>query len=530
MSNSVHFHSQLASIMEVLANAAVAEICQLVDDGYAVLRLEISRTQSENQALKSKLHLVEVRSRERSVKRSIVPPLSGCSGAQGTDHVGEKQSTSVRRNGGSVVLGDRSTRTVSEETLDTAEHPEVVVVKEEKLEEELRDCGSKHNQQPRRLKTSPVEVAEEKRDGDNQRLQQTANGHSTASQHTHSSDCVTYQRESHTAAGLSLIEDGRDMLDPSCSYSVETDSTKPLDAQPPSTQSGVTTLCDSMASSASLGWKQEAGGVDTLKMEAGMPSWTKVRDIGMGLAAQCGVDIPGKNREGVQLGNGTNVCSQSNGNLRESESSEGRKSSEPDAKGFDTSLDYFFDPSEMAGIQTHNRGDGAEELTSCPYPGDDGFISPTNSTQGGLLFSNRLVNCQECGRLFSNSLDLTLHQRIHMGEKLFSCAQCDKQFLHLHQLKTHQRIHTREKPFSCSQCGKRFSQSSHIKRHMSVHTGEKRFGCSVCGKRFSQSCSLKVHQSVHTGERPFSCTQCGKSFSVLGNLMRHQSVHSKNQD
>lgn len=84
MSKSVHFHSQLASIMEVLANSAVAEICQLVDDGYAVLRLEISRAQSENQALKSKLHLVEVRSRERSVKRSIVPLLSSCSGAQGT--------------------------------------------------------------------------------------------------------------------------------------------------------------------------------------------------------------------------------------------------------------------------------------------------------------------------------------------------------------------------------------------------------------------------------------------------------------
>lgn len=37
------------------------------------------------------------------------------------------------------------------QSFDTTEHPEVVVVKEEKLEEELRDCGSKHNQLPRSL-------------------------------------------------------------------------------------------------------------------------------------------------------------------------------------------------------------------------------------------------------------------------------------------------------------------------------------------------------------------------------------------
>lgn len=59
MASCVNFHSQLASIMEVLANAAVAEICQLMDDGFATLRLEISRSQRENLALKSKLRLME---------------------------------------------------------------------------------------------------------------------------------------------------------------------------------------------------------------------------------------------------------------------------------------------------------------------------------------------------------------------------------------------------------------------------------------------------------------------------------------
>ncbi|KAG9342377.1 hypothetical protein JZ751_016372, partial [Albula glossodonta] len=61
MSNCVSFHTQLASIMEVLANAAVAEICKLVDDGYAVLRLEVSESRKENKALKRKLQMMEHR-------------------------------------------------------------------------------------------------------------------------------------------------------------------------------------------------------------------------------------------------------------------------------------------------------------------------------------------------------------------------------------------------------------------------------------------------------------------------------------
>lgn len=53
------FHSQLTSIMEALAKAAVAEICELVDDSYAVLQLEITRSHKENEALRRKLELIE---------------------------------------------------------------------------------------------------------------------------------------------------------------------------------------------------------------------------------------------------------------------------------------------------------------------------------------------------------------------------------------------------------------------------------------------------------------------------------------
>ncbi|XP_064783412.1 uncharacterized protein LOC135507734 isoform X2 [Oncorhynchus masou masou] len=65
MANCVGYHTQIASIMEVLANAAVAEICKLVDDDYAVLRLEITQSQKENRALRRKLLELKV-ARERT--------------------------------------------------------------------------------------------------------------------------------------------------------------------------------------------------------------------------------------------------------------------------------------------------------------------------------------------------------------------------------------------------------------------------------------------------------------------------------
>ncbi|XP_023990635.2 uncharacterized protein [Salvelinus sp. IW2-2015] len=69
MANCMVFHTQIASIMEVLANAAVSEICKLVDDDYAVFRLEITQSQKENRVIRRKLQLLELKvARERAEK------------------------------------------------------------------------------------------------------------------------------------------------------------------------------------------------------------------------------------------------------------------------------------------------------------------------------------------------------------------------------------------------------------------------------------------------------------------------------
>ncbi|KAM9398793.1 uncharacterized protein ACWYII_031274 isoform 2-T2 [Salvelinus alpinus] len=56
----VDFQAQIASIMEVLANAAVAEICKVVDDGYAVVHLKMSQSHKDNEFLRRKMKLMEL--------------------------------------------------------------------------------------------------------------------------------------------------------------------------------------------------------------------------------------------------------------------------------------------------------------------------------------------------------------------------------------------------------------------------------------------------------------------------------------
>ncbi|KAI5107613.1 zinc finger protein 239 isoform X2 [Silurus meridionalis] len=61
MARVLAFQTQIASVMEVFANAAVAEICKVVDVSFTELHMEMVKSQKENIVLKRRLKMIEMR-------------------------------------------------------------------------------------------------------------------------------------------------------------------------------------------------------------------------------------------------------------------------------------------------------------------------------------------------------------------------------------------------------------------------------------------------------------------------------------
>ncbi|XP_042186397.1 homeotic protein spalt-major isoform X5 [Oncorhynchus tshawytscha] len=552
------FHTQIASIMEVLANAAVAEICKVVDDDYAVFRLEITQNQKENRTLRRKLQLLElkvvreraertIRERVRASRPSSVKTLDQYRGmARGEGHLTGGHMSFVKPAGHNTWRDDQPI-TVDEGSGSSTQH--VIVI------ESAEASGSGGSSL----------VKQDRTEGDNPR---------------HSRDMKLETGAAAGVAPLVATEDLATMPHPRTRRSI-TEVNGTLDAVLKSETDTKTltvthrllhTRSDHRSDPERLGLRRLscplAPGSEYLLY--GNPSPRTVhshRDSGYALETgndpSCSYTTE-MDPDNMPLDLETQI-DQSRGDWNRYSSSvysEGcldKKGEvivvdEVKVEG-DAPLTWNVDDTHLG--EGHSQGrdlfDYRESLETNPsiethsplhaLRDRDPVSKSMDHSDSHILFDQVLNSndqgtkvlggeassskekrflCMFCNKGFSCLQKVEIHQRVHTGVKPFSCTQCHMRFTEAGKLKRHQRVHTGEKPFSCTQCQMRFAQAGHLKRHQRVHTGEKPYSCPQCHMRFAQASNLKMHLKVHTGERPFACTHCGKKFSERSYLRIHQ--------
>ncbi|XP_020325491.2 uncharacterized protein LOC109877699 isoform X9 [Oncorhynchus kisutch] len=551
MSGSVvEFQAQIASIMEVLANAAVAEICKVVDDGYAVVHLKMSQSHKENEFLRRKMKLMELQvarfraERTKSSEGSVHNRFHGIRLLNRHNHR-ETATTgptwqsrarlSNRSFGNSSIQRDRQPIDVDQEDASPSKHmaatsdeqsaeteegePDLLIIKDEGVADDQKTRFShpaRTVEGSRELTTQPAAATTE--DPAFQSSGPRGNNNYNTAMEVSGSDAVLLQSETGNVYQGPRQYTGfepkaeRQSLDTKCDM-----------------YGGLNLLRDSL----NQVWREVVATDD-----GASAAHTKVMDLGSGSV-------------------GPETQTSSTMEMR----SVGLENHRFSPKSFHSSSEHVIVIDSVSSVQQVDIDFECGQVGTATTPDDNG----TGNKQGVGVF-NRNAPMIRTESMRDNMTQLVspgfrpseINTEMHLGTgEANKDSWCSLASLQRHSeipgIRVQQPAHTSlpvchfrpsattsshssnlatdvspgtvERPYGCPSCHKTFVQESDLRRHAVIHTRKRTFSCTLCEKSFVCASHLQVHQNVHTGEKPFSCAQCGRRFSHSSNLNRHQKLH-----